>query len=68
MADNSLHNRGYGKWLITIYAPQKEIGPYIGDLYITKDSYYVCESDPGEEEVILVTVPSQNVSYCENII
>ena len=68
MEDNSLHNRGYGKWLITIYAPSKEIGPFEGELIISKDSYYVAESDKEEGEIILVTIPSQNVSYCENLI
>ena len=64
MADNSLHNRQYGKWTIAIYSPQLVLGPYEGNLWISKDSYYVdVVEDP---EIILVTVPSQNVSYCEN--
>jgi len=64
MAENSLYNRGYGFWKITIYSPQTTLGPYEGILHISKDSYYIEDSE--ESDVILVTVPSPNVAYCEN--
>ena len=62
MADNYLHERGDGKWIIAIYSPEKQIGPFLGSLKIGKD-FHVVENKSGG---VLVSIPSQNVAFCVN--
>jgi hypothetical protein len=62
MADNIIYDRGKGNWSFFLYKPEQTIGPYIGQLQITKDFHTV-----NNEGLCLISVPSPNVAFVENI-
>lgn len=60
--DNNLYDRGEGTWAIGIYNPLIILGPFKGNLYASKDHYFI-----KKEDNFIVNIPSQNVSYCVNM-
>lgn len=58
-------NRGFGKWQIEIYNPNKILETIEGFLVITKDHYVIFQES--SIKTTLLNVPAQNVSYCKKI-
>jgi hypothetical protein len=63
MADNELRSVGDGNWIIGIYNPIREIGPFRGILVVGKESHTV----KSVKDICIVSIPSPNISYCVNI-
>lgn len=62
--DNTLNNRGTGKWEIYTYNPNQCIGVFEGVLVVGKDFHTVFADE--SQAVCLVNVASQNVAYVIN--
>ena len=63
MAENYLQDKGNGNWIIGIYNPLKDIGPFVGILEVGKD-FHCVKNSKGD---CVVNIPSQNVAYCVNM-
>jgi hypothetical protein len=63
MADNFVLDRGYGKWEFTVYAPPKTLNETFQGVLETNKDFHVVRSKEGN---VLISVPSQNVSYVIN--
>jgi hypothetical protein len=61
--DNYVQDRGCGNWLVGIYNPEKEIGPFEGTLTIAKD-FHIITATGGK---CVASIPNQNISYCLNV-
>lgn len=63
MSDNTLLNRGIGNWQFCLYKPEDTIiGPFNGNLIITKDFYSVLKDD-----MCVINIPSPNIAYALNV-
>jgi hypothetical protein len=66
MGDNILQERGFGKWVIHLYNPCKEIGPFEGDLVASRD-FHTVKIMNNDEDMVVASIPSPNVAYCVDI-
>lgn len=64
--DNSIHERGYGKWLLHVYNPSVSVGPIEGILTVGKDFHTIMNEDSGGKQFTIASFPSQNVAYVLN--
>lgn len=61
--DNTSQSRGFGKWKFTTYSPAVSIGPFEGNLFISKDFHAVMKDTTN----CIFNVPSQNVAFVVNL-
>ena len=72
MGDNVLQKKGYGEWVVHLYNPVIEIGPFVGELIVSRDFHTInsiiedTDEDEDHFDEVIVSVPSPNVAYCVN--
>jgi len=72
MGDNVLQKKGYGEWVVHLYNPVIEIGPFSGELTVSRDFHTInaiMEDDDMDEDnldEVIASIPSPNVAYCVN--